>query len=117
MQADEAARKLESAGKVLEDLGAKVAEQEKAVLQLNGLVSQLVEAKNWEAQALVSAFGGSAGDAKENQLEGEVAALVPQVEQVRGGGGGGARTRATGGGSGWAGAVAALAVPYFNLRS
>lgn len=44
--------------------------------------SQLAAAEQYEANLVTSLFQGAAGDALENQLEGEVEGIKPRLEQV-----------------------------------
>jgi hypothetical protein len=53
------------------------------VAELRGKVASLSEAQRWEASALQAAFGGGAGDVRENAIEAAVAAVLPQLEQTR----------------------------------
>mmetsp|Transcript_23914 Transcript_23914/g.60900 ORF Transcript_23914/g.60900 Transcript_23914/m.60900 type:complete len:527 (-) Transcript_23914:618-2198(-) len=82
-KASDTQRKLEAAAGCCEVTGTKLAAQQALVTELEGKVGQLAAAKRAEADLLVRAFTGAAGDAHENAIEGEVGRLAPQLEQVR----------------------------------
>jgi hypothetical protein len=56
--------------------------QQRVVADLSAKVTTLTEARRWEADALERAFRGAAGDGRENELEQQLAAIVPRLDQV-----------------------------------
>ncbi len=74
---------LRACGAVLEDLHVKRQQQQLLVDELTAKGVQLREARDWEQAIVPQIFQGAAGDARENQLEAEVDAMLPRLHQTR----------------------------------
>ncbi|GIL83723.1 hypothetical protein Vretimale_10522 [Volvox reticuliferus] len=77
-------QKVRAVASQLEELHAAEQQQSNLVSELAAKCTALDEARSFCSTLLQSAFaGGAVGDARENMLEAEVAALGPKIEEVR----------------------------------
>ncbi|GIL56947.1 hypothetical protein Vafri_12228, partial [Volvox africanus] len=77
-------QKVRAVASQLEELHAAEHQQSNLVSELAAKCTALDEARSFCSTLLQSAFaGGAVGDARENMLEAEVAALGPKIEEVR----------------------------------